>query len=88
LQYRMGQMEGECIDYDRSGAVVQKSYYKNNLLEGPSRRYWPSGEVMEEVVYRAGKPVGKARQFDSNGKELSSDAQASWWRRLEQWVKG
>jgi antitoxin component YwqK of YwqJK toxin-antitoxin module len=82
-------MDGESIDFDPQGAVVQTCTYRDNLLHGPLRRYWPDGELMEEVLYREGKPVGAPSRYDLKGRRTdNAKATPDVLERLRQLVRG
>jgi hypothetical protein len=87
--HKGGLLEGESIDFDADGAVVQACSYRANILHGPVRRYWPGGELMEETHYRDGVPTAPPARFDAKGSAVdASGAPPSLWDRLHRLVRG
>jgi len=87
--YKMGELQGECLDFDAKGSVVQSSTYRDNYLHGVSRRYKPSGELIEELDYVRGLPQksqAHAGSADSAGGPGGLDS--SWLSRLKSFLRG
>lgn len=87
--YKAGLLDGECVDFDLQGNVVQACCYRANVLHGPVRRFWPDGALMEEVIYRDGIPVGPPLRYDAKG-QRTDNAQATpdLLERLQRLVRG
>ena len=87
--YKEGLLEGESVDFDKQGTIVQTCVYRANVLHGPMRRFWPTGELMEEVVYRNGKPVAPPTRYDAKGRRTDNEAAApDLLDRLQKLVRG
>jgi antitoxin component YwqK of YwqJK toxin-antitoxin module len=44
-------------------------YYKNGLIEGPYRIYWPNGKLKSKTFYKYGRPY-LTKKWSEKGKEL------------------
>jgi antitoxin component YwqK of YwqJK toxin-antitoxin module len=87
--YKAGLLEGESVDYDRQGKIVQTCVYRANVLHGSMRRFWPGGELMEEVSYRNGVPVDAPVRYDTRGRRTDNAAAApDLLERLQKLVRG
>ncbi|NHZ83182.1 toxin-antitoxin system YwqK family antitoxin [Massilia sp. CCM 8695] len=87
--YRAGLLDGESVDHDARGDVVQRCTYRANVLHGPVRRYWPGGALMEETMYRDGVPDAEPSRFSRRGKRLGNAAAApALLDRVKQLLRG
>jgi antitoxin component YwqK of YwqJK toxin-antitoxin module len=87
--YKAGLLDGECVDFDLQGNVVQACCYRANVLHGPVRRFWPDGALMEEVHYRDGVPLGPPLRYDAKGHRTdNAQAMPDLLQRLQRLVRG
>jgi antitoxin component YwqK of YwqJK toxin-antitoxin module len=61
--YAMGNKEGEWLFFAEDGKPTKVQTYKNNLLDGPSKAYYPSGNIKKIVEYKGGKMNGAYTMF-------------------------
>ena len=54
------------VEYDRKGAMISESSYKNGLKDGPFRLYDKNGKVILEKEFKEGQQVmmGGNQQFN------------------------
>jgi hypothetical protein len=85
----MGKLQGECIDFDAKGSVVQSSTYRDNYLHGVFRRYKPTGELVEELDYIRGLPRKSQAKLGSTESPSGQDGKDSGWLlRLKSFLRG
>ena len=61
-------LEGIQTLYHKNGKVSEKSYYYNNLPNGPITYYYPDGSVKSEAFFVMGVPNGDMIQYYPDGK--------------------
>jgi len=49
------QLEGECVTYNEEGWALQRSNFKDGLLDGELTQYDSDGEIVASMQYQAGK---------------------------------
>jgi antitoxin component YwqK of YwqJK toxin-antitoxin module len=85
----MGALEGESVDFNRHGEVVQRSNYRSNLLEGYLTRYWPGGKVMERTLYAQGSPETPTDRFNQEGSRVDRNFEKpTFLERLKHILRG
>jgi len=55
-EHRIGRMVNGEVDIYLAGEIMQKSYYKNSVLNGWNIIYFPNGEVKRKSYYTNGQP--------------------------------
>ena len=87
--YKAGLLDGESVDFDLQGGVVQSCSYRANVLHGTVRRYWPNGEIMEELMYRDGIPAAPLLRYDPKGQRTdNAKATPDILERLQKLMRG
>jgi antitoxin component YwqK of YwqJK toxin-antitoxin module len=87
--YKAGLLDGECVDFDLQGNVVQTCAYRANVLHGAVRRFWPDGTLMEAVIYRDGIPLGPPLRYNAKGQRTdNAQAMPDLLERLQRLVRG
>jgi len=56
-----------CIHIE-SGQVVKEYLFKNNVLHGKIKEYYPSGVLKLEAEYNNGTPINFWKEYDENGR--------------------
>ena len=59
--------QGRWEFYDEKGQLIRFENYKDNILFGESKVYYPSGQLSHELIYSNGKLNGPFQEFNSNG---------------------
>lgn len=62
-----GNLEGEKINYYKSGVPAEKEYYKNGKREGKLISYAENGKVKSEFIYENDELHGPFKSYDKNG---------------------
>lgn len=65
--YHNGQKDGLFMDIRKNGAVELLQYFRNDKLDGPSRRYNPGAKIAEESYYSDGIRSGAYTKWYANG---------------------
>lgn len=63
--------EGTQVLYHKNGKISEKSYYYNNLPNGPITYYYPDGNIKSEAFFVMGVPNGDMIQYYPDGKYAS-----------------
>ena len=66
--YDNGVRNGLFLDIRRTGQVENLNYYRNDLLDGPARRFMPGGVIVEESYYSDGIRSGAFTKWYANGR--------------------
>jgi len=61
-------IEGEHIDYYKSGEILSKSWHLDGKLNGESIRYYESGELGSKINYLDGNLHGESISYLISGK--------------------
>ena len=56
--FSMGNKEGQWLFFAEDGKPTKVQSYKDNLLDGPSKTYYPSGNIKKTVEYKGGNIHG------------------------------
>lgn len=48
--------------------VIKEYYYKDNILNGKVKEYFPSGKLKVDAEYQMGKPINDWIEYDEKGK--------------------
>jgi len=59
---------GVLENYDEKGVLDARAEFKNGVMDGYSKLYYPSGKVFIEENYKNGERDGVAKAYDENGK--------------------
>jgi antitoxin component YwqK of YwqJK toxin-antitoxin module len=62
------QKQGKWEFYNERGNLIRYENYKDNVLQGESKVYYPSGQLSHELLYVNGKLNGPFQEFNSDGK--------------------
>lgn len=63
-----GKRSGQCITYKKgTEELVSLSYYRDDLLHGPSHHYGAQGQLLALSYFVEGKKQGRAYQYYKNG---------------------
>ena len=65
--YKDGRLEGEYMEWNREGAMVQKSHYKDGKREGEYVEWDCKGTMVQKAHYKEGKLEGPYHKWHSNG---------------------
>ena len=65
--YNHGKKEGCATGYNEAGKVIWAKIWKNDLLDGVAREYFPDGIQRSEITYLEGKRNGPAIFYRENG---------------------
>jgi len=71
--YEIGQKTpytGVLENYNEKGIVDARAEFKNGVMDGYSKLYYPNGKVFIEENYKNGERDGVAKAYDENGKLL------------------
>ena len=68
-QFLEGRKSGRWVEYFPDGKPEEVFQYRNDLLEGPSLRYFANGKVSRESTFKDGQPVGLETQWTEDGKK-------------------
>lgn len=60
--------EGDYIQINSAGSVIERGQYKNGELEGSCTLYWPSGKIKQALNFKNGKLDGTNLTYHENGK--------------------
>ncbi len=66
-QYVDGQPEGQCRKYSDMGVLIMECRYRNGLLDGPTKSYYPSTALKEEGQYTKGEKSGIWKTYNEDG---------------------
>jgi antitoxin component YwqK of YwqJK toxin-antitoxin module len=109
INYFAGSKEGKSIyyKYSKVDGILREDtskieYYKNGILDGVKKVYYPSGKLQRLITYRMGNYEGPFRIFNEEGKIIESlmyknnikDGEATYFYddgkplRNEIWSKG
>lgn len=73
-QFVEGQPEGRCNKYSDTGILTMECLYRDGLLEGPVKVYYPSSALKEEGQYSRGKKVGIWKTYNEDGDIIAEEA--------------
>lgn len=64
--------DGPASVYFYNGAIMAKTYYKNDTITGKEIIYYENGEIDRIMYYKMGKEVGTWKTFDTTGHLIDS----------------
>jgi len=70
-QYEHGKKNGVFKQFFENGKTQLLRTYKDDVLDGKSREYYPTGKLKEELVYEQGNVI-HLRLYDEQGKLILS----------------
>ncbi|MCL2485331.1 MAG: hypothetical protein FWF32_04675, partial [Endomicrobia bacterium] len=70
--YKDNKLNGISYLYDKNNRLLESSTYKNNILEGSTKKYYLSGALKSEMEYVKGNIEGYVRYFDEKGHEINT----------------
>ena len=56
------------------GVLLQECQYRNGVLDGPTKTYYPSGALKEEGQYTKGEKTGVWKTYNEDGDILAEEA--------------
>ena len=65
--YNHGKKEGMATGFNEEGKVIWEKIWKNDLLDGLVKEYYPNGMKRSEITYLKGKRSGPAIFYRENG---------------------
>jgi antitoxin component YwqK of YwqJK toxin-antitoxin module len=72
-------MNGTAVEYYDSGVIKGTYSYKNNLVHGVGKDFFPSGRLAEEAVYQNGRLMDKNGQWFSGVSKLFYENGQPWY---------
>ncbi|MCL2334609.1 MAG: hypothetical protein FWC57_00935 [Endomicrobia bacterium] len=70
--YKNDKLNGTSYLYDSQNRLIESKTYKDNVLNGSSKKYYLSSAVKSETEYVNGKPEGYSHYYDEKGREVST----------------
>lgn len=71
---RDGKANGPAKVWDENGDLSEASEFKDDVMHGPVRRFFPSGKLKMEYENRDGKSEGPVKTYYESGELLSASA--------------
>ena len=69
--YEIGQktpFTGVLENYDEKGVLDARAEFKNGVMDGYSKLYYPSGKLSSEATFKNGVQVGIQKDYYEDGK--------------------
>jgi len=87
-RYKDEKLEGEQLEWYRTGPLFSKSFYNEGKMEGEQLTWYKDGQLFSKHFYKEGKQEGEqlrwyrngqlwSKQFYNDGKEEGE--QLEWW---------
>jgi hypothetical protein len=67
-----GIKHGPSIKYYKNGQIFHQTNYVNGKKHGPAIKYYKNGGILAEIEYEDDKPLPGLKEFDEDGKLISS----------------
>ena len=83
--YSNGKLEGLCSVFYPSGKIAEEMTYKNNLKNGPYKRYTEGGIIIEESNYNNNEFDGLATFRDPDDGNIVSKGKFTNGKKTEIW---
>ena len=71
ITYEAGQSvpyTGTVENYDENGKLYARGEFKNGILDGSSKLFFPNGKLASEATFKNGVQIGLQKDYYENGK--------------------
>lgn len=79
IPYEKGVLQGDLLNYNETGALVTRSHYANDLLDGKSFSFWPDRSPAYIETYSAGR-LTSAYYWTPAGDLIATVENGSGWQ--------